>query len=92
MPSLASQASKFQLAGTMLDFLRRRSARTQEPEGTACQWCRKVIPAKTNEELFLVGAVLDPLAGWFCSTPCAQHYGIRFRVQAPLPAANRPRR
>ena len=29
----------------------------------------------------MAGAVLDPLAGWFCSTPCAQNYGIRFRVQ-----------
>ena len=77
----------------MLDFLRRRSARTQDPEGTACQWCRKIIPAETNEELFLVGAVLDPLAGWFCSTPCAEHYGIRFRVQAPRTASGcRPRR
>jgi len=74
------QASKFQPAGTMLGFLRRRP-RDEEPEGTTCQWCRKIIPATTNEELFMAGAVLDPLAGWFCSTPCAQHYGVRFRVQ-----------
>ncbi|HET9156212.1 MAG TPA: hypothetical protein VFN91_06065 [Myxococcaceae bacterium] len=66
----------------MLDFLRRRrAARDEEPEGTTCQWCRKIIPATTNEELFMAGAVLDPLAGWFCSNPCAQNYGIRFRVQ-----------
>ena len=31
--------------------------------------------------------VLDPLAGWFCSTPCAQQYGVRFRVQ---PSATPP--
>ena len=74
------QASKFQPAGTMLGFLRRRP-RDEELEGTTCQWCRKIIPATTNEELFMAGAVLDPLAGWFCSTPCAQHYGLRFRVQ-----------
>lgn len=64
----------------MLGFLKRRS-RDELPEGTTCQWCRKVVPATTNEQLFLAGAVLDPLAGWFCSTPCAQQYGVRFRVQ-----------
>jgi len=74
------QASKFQPAGTMLGFLRRRP-RDEEPEGTTCQWCRKIIPATTSEELFMAGAVLDPLAGWFCSTPCAQNYSVRFRIQ-----------
>ena len=29
----------------------------------------------------MAGAVLDPVAGWFCSTPCAQQYTVRFRVQ-----------
>ena len=71
----------------MLEFLRRRRDRDEEPEGTTCQWCRKIIPATSNEELFLVGAVLDPLAGWFCSTLCAQQYGVRFRVQ---PSATPP--
>jgi len=65
----------------MLGFLKRRSARTEEREGTTCQWCRTVIPATTDEELFLAGAVLDPVAGWFCSNPCARQYGLRFRVQ-----------
>ena len=65
----------------MLRFLKRRSDRTPEPEGTACQWCRKVIPADTHEELIRAGAVHDPLAGWFCSPHCAQHYNVRFRVQ-----------
>jgi hypothetical protein len=65
----------------MLDFLRRRSVRDEEPEGTTCQWCRKIVPATTNEELFTAGAVLDPVAGWFCSTLCAQNYSVRFRVQ-----------
>jgi len=65
----------------MLGFLRRRSPRDEEPEGTTCQWCRMIIPATTNEDLFMAGAVLDPVAGWFCSTPCAQQYTVRFRVQ-----------
>ncbi|HZJ55798.1 MAG TPA: hypothetical protein VFD38_16775 [Myxococcaceae bacterium] len=76
----------------MLGFLRRRSARDEEPEGTTCLWCRKVIPATTNEQLFLAGAVLDPLAGWFCSTPCAQQYGVRFRVQPSRTPASGSRR
>ena len=65
----------------MLRFLKRRSASDEEKEGTTCLWCRTVIPATTNEELFLAGAVLDPVAGWFCSNPCARQYGLRFRVQ-----------
>jgi len=65
----------------MFGFLKRRSARAEEEEGTTCQWCRTVVPATTNEKLFLAGAVLDPVAGWFCSTPCAQQYAVRFRVQ-----------
>lgn len=75
----------------MLGFLKRRSAQPEEIEGTACQWCRKVMPATTSEGLFLIGAVLDPLAGWFCSNPCAQNYGLRFRVQPPRPPASRSR-
>jgi len=69
------------LARAMLRFLRRRSARSEEVEGTTCQWCRSIIRAVTSEELFLAGAVLDPLAGWFCSTACARQYSLRFRVQ-----------
>ena len=65
----------------MLEFLKRRTARDEEPVGTACQWCRRVIPPAPHEELFLAGAVLDPVVGWFCSTLCAENYGIRFRVQ-----------
>jgi hypothetical protein len=65
----------------MLRFFRRRSARPEEIEGTSCQWCRTVIAATTGEELFLAGAVLDPLAGWFCSSACAKQYSLRFRVQ-----------
>lgn len=67
----------------MFGFLKRRSARPEETEGTTCQWCRTVVPARTSEELFLAGAVLDPVMGWFCSTLCAQQYGLRFRVQPP---------
>ena len=44
-----------------------------------------VIPARTSEELFLAGAVLDPGAGWFCSNTCARQYTVRFRVQPPRP-------
>jgi hypothetical protein len=78
----------------MFRFLKRRSARTEEREGTTCQWCRTVIPATTSHELFHAGAVLDPVAGWFCSTPCAQQYGLRFRVQPSRtpPGGSRPRR
>jgi len=65
----------------MLRFFKRRAARPEEIEGTTCQWCRSVITASTSEELFLAGAVLDPLAGWFCSSGCAKQYSIRFRVQ-----------
>ena len=65
----------------MFDFLRRREKAPPEPEGTTCHWCRALIPAKGDEALFLAGAVLDPLAGWFCSARCAQMYGLRFRVQ-----------
>ncbi len=78
----------------MLGFLKRRSARSEEIEGTTCQWCRTVIPATTGEELFLAGAVLDPAAGWFCSDLCARQYALRFRVQPPRTPASRspPRR
>lgn len=65
----------------MLRFLKRRSARVEEPQGTTCLWCRNVIPASTSEELFLAGAVLDPVAGWFCSNSCARQYTVRFHVQ-----------
>lgn len=78
----------------MLRFLKRRSARSAEPEGTTCLWCRTVVPAATSEELRLAGAVLDPLAGWFCSDSCARKYAVRFRVQPPRtpPHGSRPRR
>jgi hypothetical protein len=67
----------------MLGFLRRKDRTPPEPEGTACHWCRVVIPAKGDEALFLAGAVLDPVAGWFCSSRCAHQYALRFRVQPP---------
>ncbi|MGZ6080936.1 MAG: hypothetical protein ACXWK4_08990 [Myxococcaceae bacterium] len=67
----------------MLRFLKRRSAQVEEPEGPTCLWCRTVMPARTSEELFLAGAVLDPGAGWFCSNTCARQYTVRFRVQPP---------
>lgn len=65
----------------MLGFLRRRSERVEQPEGTTCQWCRTVIPASTSDALFLAGAVLEPVAGWFCSSSCARQYTVRFHVQ-----------
>jgi len=67
----------------MLGFLKRRSAPVDQPHGTTCQWCRTVVPASTSEELFLAGAVLDPVAGWFCSNPCARQYTVRFHVRPP---------
>jgi len=67
----------------MLGFLRRKEQTLAEAEGTTCHWCRTVIPAKGDEALFLVGAVLDPLIGWFCSKKCARQYGLRFRLQPP---------
>ena len=67
----------------MLRFLKRRSTRSEEPEGTTCLWCRTLVPAQTTEQLFLAGAVRDPIAGWFCSEPCARQYIARFRVQPP---------
>jgi hypothetical protein len=90
---LAPREGEFQPA-PMLGFLKRRSARDEEREGTACLWCRTVIPATTREALFLAGAVLDPLAGWFCSKSCAQQYGVRFRVQPSRtpPGGSRSRR
>jgi hypothetical protein len=72
----------------MLGFLKRRSERDEEVSGTTCQWCRTLIPATTNEALFLAGAVLDPLAGWFCSSNCSQQYALRFRVQPARPPPN----
>ena len=65
---------------TMLRFLRRRFEAPMH-EGTTCQWCRTLVPATTDEQLFLAGAVLDPVAGWFCSDGCARQYALRFRVQ-----------
>jgi hypothetical protein len=65
----------------MLRFFKRFAPHPEEVEGTTCQWCRSIIAASTSEELFLAGAVLDPLAGWFCSSNCAKQYSIRFRVQ-----------
>ena len=70
----------------MLGFLRRKEQKSTDAEGTACHWCRTLIPAKGDEALFLVGAVLDPLIGWFCSKKCARQYGLRFRLH---PAAQR---
>jgi len=32
--------------------------------------------------------VLDPLAGWFCSSNCSQQYALRFRVQPARPPPN----
>jgi hypothetical protein len=68
----------------MLRFLSRRSARADEVEGTSCQWCRRVIRASVKQPV-LPGAVLDPAAGWFCSSACAQQYAVRFRVQPRTP-------
>jgi hypothetical protein len=65
----------------MLGFPRRKNRTPPEPEGTTCQWCRVLIPAKGDEALFLAGAVFDPVAGWFCSSRCARQYAVRFRVQ-----------
>ncbi len=75
----------------MLGFLKRRSAEPEEPEGTPCQWCRTVVAARTDEELVLAGAVLDPAVGWFCSDSCARNYTVRFRVQPPRAPAGSSR-
>jgi hypothetical protein len=64
----------------MLGFLRRKDQPPAEAEGTTCNWCRTLMPAKGDEALFRAGAVLDPLVGWFCSKKCARQYGIRFRL------------
>ena len=85
---LADPGGEGQPPATMFGFLRRH--RETEVEGTACQWCRTVIPATTGEALFLAGAVLDPLAGWFCSNFCARQYGLNFKVKPALPASQRP--
>jgi hypothetical protein len=66
----------------LVNWIRSKVSKPEEPAGKSCIGCLKHIPGATDEELFFAGGVLLAGAGWFCGARCENQYRLRFRVQS----------
>ena len=64
----------------VLDWIRSKVSKADEPAGKACISCLKQIPGANEEEWVSAGAVLLQGAGWFCGARCENKYRLRFRI------------
>ena len=73
----------------MVNWIRSRAARREEPPAQQCTGCRVAIPGASDDELRASGGTFLEAVGWFCGPRCERQYRLRFRIQpanTPLPA------
>jgi hypothetical protein len=64
----------------LLDWIRSKVSKAEEPAGKACISCLKQIPGASEKEWVSAGGVLLRGAGWFCGARCENKYRLRFRI------------